>query len=310
MEYNTPHQPVLLIETISMLMTDPNGTYLDGTIGFGGHSEEILKKISQTGFLIGLDLDPYALEYTNKRLSKIQQNYSLHNTSYGEYPQLLQRLGVCKLTGILLDLGSSSSQINTGHRGFSFQSDAPLNMRFNPNSKPSAAEYLNESSLEEIEYTIKTYGEERNYRKIAKSIYEEIQKNKMHTTFDLKNAILKCTSHKYVAKTLARVFQAIRIKVNDELNILKKTLKNSIKWVHTGGRIAVISFHSLEDRIVKEFFFKESQNCICAKDIPICICDTSPSLKLLKQKMIRPAEGEIMANSRSRSAKLRIAEKV
>ena len=307
---NAPHQPVLLKETISLLMTNPDGTYLDGTIGFGGHSEKILKKLSQTGFLIGLDLDPYALEYTNKRLSKIQQNYSLHNTSYREYPQLLQKLGVDKLTGILLDLGSSSSQINTGHRGFSFQNNAPLNMRFNPNSKPNAAEYLNESSLEEIECTIKTYGEEKNYKKIAKCIYEEIKKNKMHTTFDLKNAILKCTSHKHIAKTLARVFQAIRIKVNDELNILKDTLANSIKWINEGGRIVVISFHSLEDRIVKEFFSKESQSCTCPKEIPVCICNTSPSLKTLNRKIIKPTEEEIMANSRSRSAKLRVAEKV
>ena len=147
-------------------------------------------------------------------------------------------------------------------------------------------------------------------KKIAKCIYEAVQKNKMLTTFDLKNAILKCANHRYVNKTLARVFQAIRIKTNDELNVLKETLESSIKWIRKGGRIVIISFHSLEDRIVKDFFSRESQNCVCPKEVPICICNTCPSLKILKRKVIKPSTEEIITNPRSRSAKLRVAEKV
>ena len=307
---SNPHIPVLLEETISRLLTNPSGIYLDGTVGYGGHSEKILKKLSQNGMLIGMDLDPYALEYAENRLSKIQASYSLHHNNYREYPQLLQKLDIKKLTGILLDLGSSSGQINTGHRGFSFQNDAPLDMRFNPKSDLSAFEFLNKSNIRELENTINDYGEERNYKKIAQNIHIAAGKAKMNSTFDLKHAISKSVNPRFLTKSLARVFQAIRIKINDELGALEEALFNSINWLQKDGRIAILSFHSLEDRIVKKFFASSARSCVCPKEYPICCCSTIPTLKILTRKAIVPTKNEISTNYPSRSAKLRVAERI
>lgn len=305
-----PHQTVLLEETVSQVFSNPNGIYLDGTIGFGGHAEALLKKLSKHGKLIGIDLDPYALEYTKKRLSSLQKSYSLHNRNFREYPNLLQSLEVDKLTGIIFDLGSSSSQLNTEHRGFSFQTDAPLDMRFNPKSGTTAAEFLNNSDKRTIGKIIKIYGEERHYHKIANFIFKAVQLGRMNTTIDLKNAVSKCVHPKFLTKSLARVFQAIRIKINDELESLKDALNSSTDYLEEGGRIAVISFHSLEDRIVKQFFNNCTIKCICPSNSPICICNTKPTLKIINKRVIIPDENEIKGNPRSRSAKLRVAEKV
>ena len=310
MKKTIPHLPVLLEETISRLYTNPDGIYLDGTVGFGGHAEALLNKLSKHGQLIGTDLDPYALKYTEKRLSALQKSYSLHNGNFREYPLLLQSLGVHKLTGLLLDLGSSSSQFNTGHRGFSFQIDAPLDMRFNPAAGQNAEEFLNNSREQEISAVIHTYSEERHHRKIAHLIFQAAQAGKMHTTFDLKQVVSKCVHPRFLNKSLARVFQAIRIKVNDELESLKDALASSIKWLKVGGRIAVISFHSIEDRIVKHFFKDCSITCICPREYPICTCKTIPKLQILTRSAIAPGKAEIKNNSRSRSAKLRVAERI
>ena len=305
-----PHLPVMLKETISRLFTNPDGTYLDGTVGFGGHAESLLKKLSKNGQLIGIDLDPYALEYTEKRLSAPQNSYSLHNGNFREYPILLQTLGVGKLTGILFDLGSSSSQFNTGHRGFSFQADGSLDMRFNPSGKLSAYTFLNNENEQAISTVIREYGEERNHRKIARLIFQAAQSGKMNTTFDLKQVVSKTAHPRFLTKSLARVFQAVRIKVNDELNSLKDALTASTQWLKIGGRIAVISFHSLEDRIVKQFFKNSAISCVCPKEYPVCVCDTVPYLKILTQKAAVPGKLEINENPRSRSAKLRVAERI
>ena len=305
-----PHLPVLLEETISKLLTNPDGIYLDGTVGFGGHAKFLLKKLSQHGQLIGIDLDPYALEYTEKRLSSLQKSYSLHNGNFREYPLLLQSLDIDKLIGIMFDLGSSSSQLNTGHRGFSFQTDAPLDMRFNPDADKSAEEFLNHSDEKEISDVIHTYGEERHHRRIARFIVQAAQENKMHTTFDLKHVVSKCIHPRFLNKSLARVFQAIRIKVNDELESLKDALAYTTDWLELGGRIAIISFHSIEDRIVKQFFSSCAVSCICPKEYPVCTCNTVPTLKILTRKAVIPRKAEVENNSRSRSAKLRVAEKI
>ena len=307
---SAPHLPVLLEEAVSQLVTDPEGIYLDGTIGYGGHAEEILKRLSPNGRLIGIDLDPYALEYTQKRLSATQISYSLHHGNFREYPNLLQKLGIEDLTGILFDLGSSSSQINTGHRGFSFQSDAPLDMRFNPETGINAYEYLNMSDADEIGSTLHLYGEERHYRKIARTICGAARKGKMNTTFELKQAVESVVNPRFLTKSLARVFQAVRIKINDEIDTIRETLINSERWLKSSGRIAVISFHSIEDRIVKHFFAKSSISCVCPREFPVCVCDTVPALKVLTRKPIFPGKSEIRNNSRSRSAKLRVAERV
>ena len=305
-----PHKSVLLKESVELLFTDSDGIYMDGTIGFGGHSEEILKKISSNGKLIGIDLDPYALEYSKKRLSKIQASYSLHQGNFREYPNLLQKLGIKELTGILLDLGFSSSQINTRHRGFSFQSNALLDMRFNQEKGITAREYLNTSNVEEISFVIERFGEDRKHSLIAKNIYHAAHKGKMNTTFDLKNAIKDVVNPRFLNKSLARVFQAIRIKINDELGALEETLLNSIQWLKKGGRISTISFHSLEDKLIKKIFVKNSLSCICPRNFPVCKCDTIPTMKLLNRKAIKPTNLEIQKNPRSRSAKLRVAERI
>ena len=210
----------------------------------------------------------------------------------------------------MFDLGSSSSQINTGHRGFSFQSDASLDMRFNPEAGISARQYLNTSDADEIGETIYKYGEERNYRKIAHTIYKAAKRGKMNTTFELKKAVESTVNPRFLTKSLARVFQAVRIKINDELGAIQQALTESSKWLKSGGRIAVISFHSLEDRIVKRFFRFSALSCVCPSEYPVCICDTVPTLKVLTQKALFPGEQEIQRNSRSRSAKLRVAERV
>ena len=307
---SAPHLPVLLEETLSQLVTDLDGIYLDGTVGYGGHANAILEKLTNNGKLIGIDLDPYALEYTQKRLSAAQASYSLHHGNFREYPSLLNNLGIKELTGILFDLGSSSSQINTGHRGFSFQSDAPLDMRFNPTMGISACEYLNTADIDEIGSTIYQYGEERYYRKIANKICEASKQGKMNTTFELKQAVESSVNPRFLTKSLARVFQAVRIKINDELDALQQALIESAEWLKSGGRIAIISFHSLEDRIVKRFFTDSALACICPREFPVCVCDTVPTLKVLTRKALLPEDLEIQKNSRSRSAKLRVAERV
>ena len=304
------HTPVLLKETLSLLLTSPSGIYLDGTIGYGGHSEKLLSQLSKEGHLIGLDLDPYALEHTKKRLSESQNSYSLHNINFREYPFLLQTLGIDKLTGILFDLGTSSSQINSEHRGFSFQKNGPLDMRLNPNAGYSACSFLNNANESEISKVLLEYGEERHHKKIARMIFKACQRNCMKTTFDLKHAIEKCVHPRFLTKSLARVFQSIRIKINGELDSLKNALQSSKELLMIGGRIAVISFHSLEDRIVKQFFKECMLECSCPKDYPICKCDIMPSLKVIQRKAIIPSQEELEKNPRSRSAKLRVAEKV
>ena len=231
---SAPHLPVLLEETIAQLVTDPDGIYLDCTVGYGGHAAAILEKLTKNGNLIGVDLDPYALEYTQKHLPKTQASYSLHHENFREYPNLLQKLGIKKLTGILFDLGSSSSQINTGHRGFSFQSDALLDMRFNPGEGISACEYLNSSDVNEIGTTIYQYGEERQYDKIAHKIYEAAKQLKMNSTFELKQAVESVVNPRFLTKSLSRVFQAVRIKINDELGALQQALADSSKYLKSG----------------------------------------------------------------------------
>tara|TARA_Y100000590_G_scaffold461503_1_gene623234 strand:- start:3011 stop:3943 length:933 start_codon:yes stop_codon:yes gene_type:complete len=306
----SPHNPVLLKETVSRLLTNPNGIYLDCTIGYGGHSLAIVKNLTSYGKIIGIDLDPYALDYTERQLAATQASYSLHHENYREYPKLLQNLGIKKLAGMLFDLGSSSSQVDSGHRGFSFRYDAPLDMRFNPGSGISAAEYLNTSDVDEIGSVIYKYSEERYYKKIARSIYQCVKKNEMNTTFDLKRAIEKSVNQRFLTKSLSRVFQAIRIKINDELNSIQESLKSSMQWLEVGGRIAIISFHSLEDRIVKKFFLNNAMSCICPREYPKCICSTVPTLKILNRKPICPDQREVDINSRARSAKLRVAERI
>ncbi len=306
----SPHIPIMVDAVVSHLITDPNGIYLDGTLGFGGHAEAILSKLTPSGQYIGLDADPYALEFSKKRLSVHQALLTLHHVNYRDFPEVLTSMGVPQVTGLFFDIGFSSYQIDSRDRGFSFQYDAPLDMRFNPHQSLSAKELLNSSSENEIGVIIKEFGEEKNWRKISRSIAEASKNGNMETTFHLKDAVTAVTNPRFANKTLARVFQGIRIYINDELGSLKIALKSSLKYLSVGGRIGIISFHSLEDRIVKKFFQAHSITCICPKAYPVCICDTKPEFKIINRKAIVPTAEELAVNSRARSAKLRFAERI
>jgi len=305
-----PHIPIMVDAVVNHLVTDKNGIYLDGTMGFGGHANAIMEKLGPTGTYIGLDADPYALEYAKKRLSVHAAFCTLHHVNYRYFPEVLASLEIPQVTGLFFDIGISSYQIDSGDRGFSFQSDAPLDMRFDTSSGESAREFLNTAEFKEIGTVIRNYGEERNWKRITRTICNAVSKRKMETTFHLKAAVELVTHHNFVTKTLARVFQGIRIHINDELDSLKIALESSIDYLKPGGRIGVISFHSLEDRMVKRFFKAQAITCTCSREIPICVCDTKPNLKLVSRKAIIADAEEVALNPRSRSAKFRVAERV
>lgn len=305
-----PHIPIMVDAVVSHLLTDKNGIYLDGTLGFGGHANAIMEKLSPSGIYIGLDADPYALEYAKKRLSVHAAFCTLHHVNYRNFSEVLASLEIPQVTGLFFDIGTSSYQIDSRDRGFSFQLDSPLDMRFDTSSGDSARDFLNASNFKEIGMVIRNYGEERNWKRITRMIVEAASKNEMETTFHLKSAVESVTHQNFTTKTLARVFQAIRIHINGELDSLKLALESSIEYLKPGGRIGIISFHSLEDRIVKQFFKKHALECTCNRDIPICICNTSPNLRLVSRKAIIADAEEIASNPRSRSAKFRVAERV
>ena len=304
------HVPILCEEVVENLVIRPKGIYMDCTVGFGGHSESILKKLDNKGWLLGVELDPYALKNANKKLSQNYKNFSFYNCSYVDFPQILTKNKLKTIDGFLFDLGISSYQVNSSHRGFSYQSNGPLDMRFNPEdkNKNSAKDILNSISQERLTEILKLYSEDKNYRKISKSIINYREKNGITTTDDLKNAVNNVTPYQKKNKTLSKVFQAIRIIVNDEINILKNTLKSTLNHLNVDGRIAVITFHSIEDRIVKHFF----NNNVFYKDTKTYDIEYKNSeykLNPINKKPFLPSLDEIKKNSRSRSAKLRIAKK-
>ena len=302
------HEPVLLNETVDNLVMNKNGIYVDGTVGFAGHASHIISKLNDKGKLIGIDLDPYALKYSKDSLSKFpKKSYSLYKGNFSEFSKILQKIGISKVDGLVVDLGISSYQIDSKHRGFSYRYDSDLDMRFDPENKISAKQFLNNIDELSLSYTIKNLGEEKQHKKIASNIVKYSRLNKMNTTYDLKYAIEEVSSKRYINKTLSRVFQAIRMKVNNEIDNLNNFLNLSLKYVKKGGRIAVITFHSIEDKIVKNFFKDHSISCTCPNTFPICICNHQASLKIVK-KSISPSDFEIKNNPRSRSARLRIVE--
>ena len=302
------HEPVLLNETVDNLVMNKNGIYVDGTVGFAGHASHIISKLNDKGKLIGIDLDPYALKYSKDSLSKFpKKSYSLYKGNFSEFSKILQKIGISKVDGLVVDLGISSYQIDSKHRGFSYRYDSDLDMRFDPENKISAKQFLNNIDELSLSHTIKNLGEEKQYKKIASNIVKYSRLNKMNTTYDLKHAIEEVSSKRYINKTLSRVFQAIRMKVNNEIDNLNNFLNLSLKYVKKGGRIAVITFHSIEDKIVKNFFKDHSISCTCPNTFPICICNHQASLKIIK-KSISASDFEIKNNPRSRSARLRIVE--
>ena len=304
------HEPVLTKEAVGYLMGDKNGCYVDGTLGGGGHAEAILQRLNKKGRLIGIEQDHEAIEFAKERMQELKKKFYIVQDNFGNLGMILKKVGVEKVNGILLDLGVSSHQIDTPERGFSFSFDGKLDMRMNTGQKLTAFEIVNEYPESKLAEIFKTLGEERRFRAVARAIVKSRKLKAITTTFDLKNAITQVLPFQNRVKSLARIFQALRIAVNGELANLKEALQTSLKFLTQGGRIVVISYHSLEDRIVKLFFKTESERCICPPELPICNCGRPGSLKVLTKRPIRPSESEIDYNQRSRSAKLRAAERL
>lgn len=303
-----PHQPVLYHKVLDALRPESGRYYVDGTLGAGGHAEGILFRSAPLGKLLGLDLDTQAITISKHRLHPFGARVAIRQASYVHLPEILSQLGWQHVHGILLDLGVSSMQIDQPGRGFSFQSDAPLDMRFNQETGSSAADLVNTLSEAHLSKVLWEFGEERYSRRIAKAI---VAARPIATTVELADLIKK-TVPRYDAHIhpATRTFQALRIATNQELETLTNALPNLAACLAPGGRMAVISFHSLEDRIVKQYFKKESQDCICPPEQPVCTCGHSASLKLITKKPIRSRQQEIIENPRSSSAKLRVAEKI
>lgn len=302
------HYTVMKNEAVDALECKDGLVYVDCTLGGGGHSELILQKIQPNGKLISFDIDDDAIEAASQRL-KDYKNLTIVKSSYTNIKKVLHELGIKKITGgVLFDLGASYHQFNKAERGFSFSKDAPLDMRFNQESDFSAYDVVNTYSEDDLVKIFSEYGEERFSKRIAKNIVEQRKLKKLETTIDLANLIVNCTPKvKSTIHPATRVFQAIRIEVNQELTNVKNTLNDVLDLLAIGGIISVISFHSLEDRIVKHLFKYHSQRCHCDKTQMICTCPP-PRLELVNRKPIIAGDSEIKENPPSRSAKLRIAK--
>jgi 16S rRNA (cytosine1402-N4)-methyltransferase len=306
---NIHHIPVLFNKSIEFLVTDHNGIYFDGTLGFGGHSAGILNSIGPDGILVGTDVDKDAFAFSKNKFTN-DHRIKLYNLNFSQINIIAKIESIQFFNGIFTDLGVSSFQLDTAESGFTYRSNAPLDLRMDKSKVINAADVVNSYSEEDLANIIFQNGEEKNSRKIAKVICQLRSEKKIQTTLDLSEIITAITPQRFHTKTLSRVFQALRIYVNDELNTLKSFLNKSIDLLAPGGRIVILSYHSLEDRIVKEFFKFETLDCICPPGNPICTCDKVPRLKIITKKPIIPDDNEINTNFRSRSAKLRAAERI
>ncbi len=306
------HISVLLNESVDSLNIAPDGVYADGTMGGGGHSEAILERLSPNGRLIGIDRDTEALGASRKRLEAYNNVTYVHD-NYKNIANILKELGVDSLNGAVLDLGVSSYQLDCGERGFSYMEDAPLDMRMNREEGTTAFDVVNSYSEKELADIFFKYGEEKFSRKVARLIVERRENSPIQTTIELVDIIKAAIPEKFRQKgshPAKRVFQAIRIEVNGELRDLKGALDDFFEALVPGGRLAVITFHSLEDRIVKTAFNEYATGCTCPKDFPICVCGNKPRGKVITRKPVLPSEEEYEYNKRSKSAKLRIVEKL
>ncbi len=305
------HVSILLKECMDGLDIKPDGIYVDGTLGGGGHTFKLIQFIDG-GKVIGIDQDQDALEAASKRLSIFGDKFIPVHNNFSNLLEVLETLGIKKIDGFLLDLGVSSYQLDEAERGFSYMNDGQLDMRMNQEDEFSAYDVVNTYSEDELTRIIREYGEENWANRIAKFIVEARSEKPLETTFELvdiiKNAI-PASARKDGPHPAKRTFQAIRIEVNNELKIIEKTIEDAVSVMNKGGRVAIITFHSLEDRIVKNTFKKLAQGCICPPEFPVCICNNKPKVKIISRKPILPSEREVIDNPRARSAKLRIAEK-
>lgn len=312
MEFN--HTSVLRDETIEELHIRPDGIYVDGTLGGGGHSYEICKRLSTKGRLIGIDQDADAIQAASERLAEFSDRVTIVRSNYSDMAGVLSRLGIDHVDGIILDLGVSSFQLDTPERGFTYRSeDAPLDMRMDDRQKLTAKDIVNQYSEMELFRIIRDYGEDRFAKNIAKHIVAARVKKPIETTGDL-NAIIKAAIPMKVQVTgghpSKRTFQALRIELNHELDVLQDNLDTMIDLLNPSGRICIITFHSLEDRIVKSNFKKNENPCTCPSNFPVCVCGNKSKGHVVTRKPILPSEEELEVNKRSKSAKLRVFERI
>lgn len=307
------HKPVLLNECICNLNIKPNGIYLDGTLGGAGHSLEIAKLLNNEGTLIGIDRDMIAINVSRSRLSDVKPAVNLVNDNYKNIKDVLSNLNITGVDGILLDLGVSSYQLDTPERGFSYRYDAPLDMRMNTNDEITAEYVVNQYTKEDLIRIFRDYGEEKWAVRIADFIVERRKNAPIKTTFELVDVIkaaVPAGARVEGGHPAKRIFQAVRIEVNGEIESLKKAIFDAIDVLNPKGRICIISFHSLEDRIVKDVFNESAKGCICPPDFPKCVCNKKKTVKILSKKPIISTDDELNENLRAHSAKLRVAEKI
>ena len=307
---NDYHIPVLYYETLDNLVINPDGIYIDCTLGEGSHSEGILERLSDKGLLISIDQDTNAIEYSKKRLEKFGSKWKVFKGNFENIDTIAYMAGVDKVDGILMDIGVSSKQLDDPKRGFSYRYDVKLDMRMNTEQKISAYDVVNTYSEEQLSKIIFEYGEERHARKIAKLIVEERKSSPIEKTSDLIALIKRAYPERASKHPAKKTFQAIRIEVNRELEVLENAMSKAVELLKVGGRLAIITFHSLEDRIVKNKFKDLATACKCPKDIPICVCGGVKKFEIITKKPIIPIDDELKNNNRAHSSKLRILERI
>lgn len=305
------HKSVLLNETIDGLNIKPDGIYVDGTLGGGGHAYEVCRRLGEKGSIIGIDQDAAAIEAASARLKDFGEKVTIVRSNYCDMKSKLHELGIDKVDGIVLDLGVSSYQLDTAERGFSYREDAPLDMRMDTRQKMTARDIVNDYTEADLYRVIRDYGEDKFAKNIAKHIVQARAVKPVETTAELSEIIRVSIPMKFQKKSghpAKRTFQAIRIELNRELDVLRDSLDDMIDLLNPGGRLCIITFHSLEDRIVKSAFRKNENPCTCPPDFPVCVCGKKSKGSIITKKPILPSEEELEYNSRSKSAKLRIFE--
>ena len=305
------HKSVLLNETIDGLNLQPDGIYVDGTLGGGGHAYEVCRRLGDKGSIVGIDQDAAAIEAASARLKDFGEKVTIVRSNYCDMKSKLHELGIDKVDGIVLDLGVSSYQLDTAERGFSYREDAPLDMRMDTRQKMTARDIVNDYTEADLYRVIRDYGEDKFAKNIAKHIVQARAVKPVETTAELSEIIRASIPMKFQKKSghpAKRTFQAIRIELNRELDVLRDSLDDMIDLLNPGGRLCIITFHSLEDRIVKSAFRKNENPCTCPPDFPVCVCGKKSKGSIITKKPILPSEEELEYNSRSKSAKLRIFE--
>lgn len=309
-ESNFFHQPVLADEVSRHLISRRDGIYLDLTVGGGGHLKYLSERLDQGALLIGVDRDPEAVAAAEKNLRALSQKVLILNRTFGRLDEIAGELAIKEFDGILMDLGISSHQIDSPERGFSFMHHGPLDMRMGNESPTTAADIVNEYREKELILIFKKYGESKIATRAASAICRARRSQPIRTTTQLREILSPLVPGKIMATSLAQIYQALRIEINGELDQLADVLPKAVNHLRRGGRLAVIAYHSLEDRLVKRFFVGEEKGCICPPKIPVCVCGRLPTVRRLTKRVVKPSDEEIDNNNRARSARLRVAEKI